>query len=179
MLEYNQSPRVAFGRLSMRLGEIERARTIFEEIGGNSVRARRRSNPGNRAVVPELARVVRGPLARALEHAARRRDRRADRTTQLADSSRAIKGLVEADLGLVEEARASAEVGSRVRRGPVRGDRVPSSRSACSAGSSSHSATSRRPRATCATSPDGCSRRDERSDAPHLGRRDRDAGHPR
>jgi DNA-binding CsgD family transcriptional regulator len=109
-LEYNQSPRAVLGRLLVHLGEIERARVILEE---SEAKAAERGDERTRGLI--LSRLSglewsAGRWPRALEHAAT--------GVELAEQTappntrgvmEAIKALVEADLGLVEEARGSAE----------------------------------------------------------------------
>jgi DNA-binding CsgD family transcriptional regulator len=110
VLEYLDSPRVALARLVARLGELDRARAILDEL---EAQATARGDERTRAQI--LFALVNcdwlgGQWGRALE--------RADVGLELAEQNRdphvhaqmgRIKALVEADLGLVDEARTSAE----------------------------------------------------------------------
>ena len=108
-LEYNQSPRAAFGRLLIRFGELDRARIILEE---SEATATGRGDEATRGIV--LGRLCTlewfaGRWRRALEHAAcavELAELTAPRQTR--GFLEGIQALVEADLGLVEEARTSA-----------------------------------------------------------------------
>ncbi len=109
-LEYNQSPRAVHGRVLARLGEIERARVI---LGESETKAAERGDERTRGLI--LGRLSglewsAGRLPLALEHAAT--------AVELAELTapphthgflEGIEALVEADLGLVDEARGSAE----------------------------------------------------------------------
>ena len=109
-LEYNQSPRAVHGRVLTRLGEIERARVI---LGESETKAAERGDERTRGLI--LGRLSglewsAGRLPLALEHAAT--------AVELAELTapphtrgflEGIEALVEADLGLVDEARGSAE----------------------------------------------------------------------
>ena len=109
VLEYRASPRVYLPRLLMRRGEIERPRELLEELERN---AAERGDERTRALILGcLAQtgVARRPLAgRTRAHGRCGGARRADRVTGHADGSGRVRALVEADLGLVEEARGSA-----------------------------------------------------------------------
>jgi DNA-binding CsgD family transcriptional regulator len=109
-LEYYQSPRYARARLLARLGEIDWPRGVFEEL---EARATARGDEGTRmmALWPlAMLEWLAGRWPRALEHAAAA----AELTAQTQYSHALmwvarVKALLEADLGLVGEARASAE----------------------------------------------------------------------
>ncbi len=109
-LEFVESPRVWLGRQLMRLGEIDRPRAIFEEL---EAKAAARGDEGTRTLLLWYLSLVEwyaGRWQRALELAAAG-DELGDQT-QFAHNYAwvgRVRGLVEADLGLVEEARASAE----------------------------------------------------------------------
>jgi ATP/maltotriose-dependent transcriptional regulator MalT len=109
-LDWNFSPRYSLGRRLMRLGETDQARTIFEEV---EAQALERGDEVSRvmalwplAMVEWLA----GRWRLALERAVAAYD-----LTEQTQHPHAItwvgraKALIEADLGLVAEARASAE----------------------------------------------------------------------
>jgi len=111
-LEFPQSPHLALARALTRMGMSDRARASLEDM---EVRAAARGDERTRAhVLWSLCRLewLAGVWQRAREHA--------DATLELAEQiedthTRALAGilkaLVEADLGLVEEARTSAAEG--------------------------------------------------------------------
>jgi ATP/maltotriose-dependent transcriptional regulator MalT len=109
-LDWNFSPRYVLGRRLMRLGETDRVRVILEQVG---TRALERGDEVSRmmalwplALVEWLAGRWQPALARAAE---------AFELTEQTRHSHALgwvgraKALIEADLGLVAEARVSAE----------------------------------------------------------------------
>ena len=111
-LEYFESPRYNLSRLLIRLGEIERPRTLLddlEKVGAD------RGDEGTRMMALWTLCMVEwlaGRLPRALNFAAAAYEL----TEQTQNAHGRIwagryKPLVEADLGLVEQARASAEEG--------------------------------------------------------------------
>ena len=111
-LEYYESPRVALTRFLMGVGELDQARAILEELEANA--AARGDDGTRRQVLWRLSQLewLAGRWERALSHAAvahelegQAQDRR---TAGMLGRARA---LIEADLGLVEEARLSAEAG--------------------------------------------------------------------
>lgn len=111
-LEATASPRYALARLLGRLDEIDRACDIFEEL---ETKAAARGDEATRVVVLwplTMLEWLAGRWQRALEHAAV-----AEELTEQTDHPQGrqfmghIKSLLEADLGLVDDARASAEVG--------------------------------------------------------------------
>jgi ATP/maltotriose-dependent transcriptional regulator MalT len=111
-LEYYNSPRFALARLLATLGEIDRARVIFEEL---EVQASARGDEGTRAVVLwplSMLEWLVGRWQRALEHAAV-----AQELTEQADHPHGrvwmgqVKALLAVELGQVDEARATAEEG--------------------------------------------------------------------
>ena len=108
-LEWNLSPRYALARRLMRLGEIDRTRTILEEM---ETRALERGDEGSGAMILwplAMLEWLAGRWQRALEHSAA-----AYELTVQTQHPHArfwvgrAKALIEADLGLVDEARASA-----------------------------------------------------------------------
>jgi DNA-binding CsgD family transcriptional regulator len=109
-LEYLESPRVALARLLVRLGELDRARAILEEF---EAKAEARGDESTRAEVVwrlSLLEWLAGRWQRALGHAevALELSEQAQDPHMRAHAGR-FKAPIEADLGLVEEARASAE----------------------------------------------------------------------
>jgi DNA-binding CsgD family transcriptional regulator len=111
-LEYLESPRVALVRLLMRTGELERARAITEELGA---KAEARGDEGTRTQVFWVLTHMEWLAGRwqlALDHA----ETALELSEQVQDyTTRSFvgrfKSLIEADLGRVEDARASAEEG--------------------------------------------------------------------
>ena len=108
-LEYDQSPRVTLGRHLVRVGEIDRARTVLEEAAATA--AARGDELTRGFVLGRLAMTEwhAGRLQRALDHshaAIELADQTAPRHTR--GWTRGIRALVEADLGLVDQSRASA-----------------------------------------------------------------------
>ncbi len=108
--EYNESPRYALARLLVRQGEVDRARDLFEEL---EVQALDFGDESTRLMVLwplSMLEWVAGRWSRALQHAAS-----AYELTEQTQHPQArtwvgrAKALIEADLGLVDEARASAE----------------------------------------------------------------------
>ncbi len=116
-LDFRESPRLLLARLLLRLGEIERPRTILQEW---EAKAATRGDEVTRVVVIwYLASLewLAGNWQRALDHAVA-----AHELAELTQFSSAlvwvgrVKALVETDLGLVEQARASADEGLAVSR---------------------------------------------------------------
>jgi DNA-binding CsgD family transcriptional regulator len=112
-LHYHQSPRVALARRLLRVGELDRARTLLEKL---ETEAAARGDEDTRVMILGFDLVPlewqAGRWPRALQHAASAYDL----AEQIADlHGRGLidrnKALVEADLGLVEQARASAQEG--------------------------------------------------------------------
>ena len=112
VLGYRESPSVPLGRLLMRLGELDRARVIFEDI--ESAAGARGDEATHVVVLWTLSMLewLAGRLQRALDHAAAAYEL-GEQTQDL--HTRAwvgrVKAVVEADLGLAAEARASAAEG--------------------------------------------------------------------
>jgi ATP/maltotriose-dependent transcriptional regulator MalT len=112
VLGYRESPSVPLGRLLMRLGELDRARGIFEDI--ESAAGARGDEATHVVVLWTLSMLewLAGRLQRALEHATAACEL-GEQTQDL--HTRAwvgrVKAVVEADLGLAAEARASAAEG--------------------------------------------------------------------
>ena len=111
-LEYLNSPRYAFARLLGRLDEVDRARAVFEDL---EAKAAARGDEATRVCVLWpliMLEWLAGRWQLALEHAAV-----AQELTEQTDHPQArqfmghIKALLEADLGLIDDARASAEEG--------------------------------------------------------------------
>jgi DNA-binding CsgD family transcriptional regulator len=109
-LEYHNSPRVSLARLLLREGDLDESRTIFEEI---AAKAGARGDEGTYGqVVWELSFVewLAGRWSPALEHATAAYELAAQTQGPV---YRAIAGrnkaLVEADLGLSESARTTAD----------------------------------------------------------------------
>ncbi|PWU25454.1 MAG: hypothetical protein C5B48_01235 [Candidatus Rokuibacteriota bacterium] len=108
-LEWSESPKVSLSRRLMGLGELDRARAILEEVGA---KAAARGDERIRAqAIGSLARLewFAGNLGLALDQAALSQDlhRQAAHGHEVGFAGR-LKAVAEADLGLVEEARASA-----------------------------------------------------------------------
>jgi ATP/maltotriose-dependent transcriptional regulator MalT len=111
-LEYFNSPRYTIARLLARRGEVDGPRAVFEEL---EAKAAARGDEGTRVMILwplTMLEWLAGRWQRALEHAAA-----AHELTEQTQYPHALvwvgrtKALLEADLGLVEEARASAEEG--------------------------------------------------------------------
>ncbi len=111
-LEYLASARVQLARLLMRLGEVERPRAIFEELEAMAVA---RGDEDTRVLLLWALGTLEwlaGRWQRALAHAAAAHE--LGEQTQIR-YTRAfvgrVKAVIEADLGLVEQARVSAQEG--------------------------------------------------------------------
>jgi ATP/maltotriose-dependent transcriptional regulator MalT len=111
-LEYYESPRVALTRALMGSGELDRARTVLEALEAN---AAARGDDGTwRQVLWRLSQLewLAGRWQQALSHAnvahELMEESRDGHTAGMLGRARA---LIEADLGLVDEARASAQAG--------------------------------------------------------------------
>jgi DNA-binding CsgD family transcriptional regulator len=111
-LEYSNSPRFALARLLERLDELDRARAVFEELEAKAVA---RGDEGTRVCVLWpliMLDWLAGRWQQALANAAV-----AHELTEQTDHPQArawmghVKALLEADLGQVDDARASAEEG--------------------------------------------------------------------
>ncbi len=109
-LEWNLSPRYALARRLIRLGETDRTRAILEEM---ETQALERGDESSRAMILwplSMLEWLAGRWQRALEHSAA-----AYELTEQTQHPHArfsvgrVKALIEADLGLVEEARNSAD----------------------------------------------------------------------
>ena len=109
-LQYFESPLYLRSRLLLRLGEIDRPRAILEEL---EAKAAARGDEGSRVMILwtlGLLEWFAGSWQRALEYATAAHD-----LTEQTQHSHGhvwvgrVKALVEADLGLVDQARASAE----------------------------------------------------------------------
>jgi DNA-binding CsgD family transcriptional regulator len=112
-LGYAQSPRLMLARLLMRLGEVDRARAMLEEL---TAKAAARGDEFSRAELMwylSLVEWLAGRWQLAVDHAAAARELDAQRRTGGWWLGR-IKALIEADLGLVDEARSSAREGLAV-----------------------------------------------------------------
>jgi DNA-binding CsgD family transcriptional regulator len=115
VLGYQESPRVPLARLLMRLGEIERSRALLEDLDAEAVA---RGDEGTRVVVLwslSMLEWLAGRWPLALDHATAAYEL-AEQTQHA--HTRAwvgrVRALVEADLGLVEQARASAAEGMSI-----------------------------------------------------------------
>jgi DNA-binding CsgD family transcriptional regulator len=110
VLDYRASPRVYLPRLLMRRGEIERPRALIEELERN---AAARGDEGTRAIALWYLSTLEwfaGRWQRALSHAHAGQELAAQ--IMLVNASGwigRVRALVETDLGLVDEARASVE----------------------------------------------------------------------
>ncbi|HUK95749.1 MAG TPA: AAA family ATPase [Gaiellaceae bacterium] len=109
LLETDESPRYSFARLLARLGELDKARALFEELEAATIE---RGDEGSRVMVLWPLGMLEwqaGRWQRALElaNAAYELTEHTQHPRGRAWVGRA-KALVEADLGLVDEARASA-----------------------------------------------------------------------
>ena len=131
---------------SGRLGRSSRLRAILEELGKKAAERGDEATRIQSSGALSLTRLVRGPLAAALDN--RRGVEVTEQTPGSGISARSSDGSrpsIETDLGHVEDARARSRGGSAGLGGAVgRGQRVPVP-AACWAGSSWRSATSRRP----------------------------------
>ena len=108
-LGYLEGARLPFARLLMRLGEIERPRVILEQLESEAAARGDEDTRGLVLWVLSLLEWLDGRWPRALEHAATAYELcQQTQTVHTAWVGRA-KALIEADLGLVEQARASAE----------------------------------------------------------------------
>jgi DNA-binding CsgD family transcriptional regulator len=107
-LHYGESPRYALARLRMRRGEISQARTMLEGI---EAQAAARGDEDSRVMVLwplSMLEWVAGRWQRSLDHAAAAYELGAQHTHGRVWVGR-MKALIEADLGLEDDARASAE----------------------------------------------------------------------
>jgi DNA-binding CsgD family transcriptional regulator len=111
-LEWNDTPRYMLARRLTRLGEIERARGIWEELESDALE---RGDEGSRLILLwqlSMLEWLAGRWGQALEQAIA-----AYELTEQTQHGHAwtwvgrAKALIEADLGLVEQARLSAEEG--------------------------------------------------------------------
>src|SRR5262249_13164904 len=111
-LEFNHSPRYVFARRLMRLGETDQARAVLEKLEAEALH---RGDEGSRVMILwslSLLEWITGRCRRALDQAVA-----AHELTEQTQHPHAwtwvgrVKALVEADLGLVDAARASAEGG--------------------------------------------------------------------
>ena len=111
-LEYVESPRAFLARLLMRRGDLDRARAILDELEAQA--AARGDEETRILILWQLGSVewLAGRWARALEHASSAHElgEQTQFFHRLGWAGR-IKAVLEADLGLVEEARTSAEEG--------------------------------------------------------------------
>lgn len=111
-LEYVESPRVFLARLFLRQGDLDRARALLHEL---EAKATARGDEETRMLILwQLASLewLAGGLTRALEHASSAHE--FGEQTQFFHGpgwAGRINALLEVDLGLVEEARISAERG--------------------------------------------------------------------
>jgi DNA-binding CsgD family transcriptional regulator len=112
-LEYVDSPRVYLARLLFRRGELDRAREMFAELEATA--AARGDEETRILILWQLAGIdwLAGRWSDALEHAFAARDlgEQAQYFLRLGWGGR-VEAYLEADLGLVDEARATADAGS-------------------------------------------------------------------
>jgi DNA-binding CsgD family transcriptional regulator len=112
-LEYVESPRVYLARLLMRRGELDRAREMCAELETNA--AARGDEETRILILWQLAGLewLAGRWSSALEHAFAARDlgEQTQFFHRLGWGGR-LEAYLEADLGLVDEARATAEAGN-------------------------------------------------------------------
>jgi ATP/maltotriose-dependent transcriptional regulator MalT len=110
-LEYYESPRVALTRFLMGVGELDRARAILEKLEGNA--AARGDDGTRRQVLWRLSQLewLAGRWEQALEHAAVAYELDQQAQEGQAHQVGRVRALIETDVGLVEQARASAEEG--------------------------------------------------------------------
>jgi len=109
-LGYRDSPRLYLGRLIMRMGEIDQARAIVEEL---EARAAARGDEMTRMITLWYLSMIEwlaGRWQRALGLAAGAQEL-AEQIVHSTGWTGRVKALVEVDLGLVEQARVSAEEG--------------------------------------------------------------------
>ncbi len=111
-LDYQASPSYSLARLMIRLGEIERSRAMFEELDRKAVA---RGNEGTRFLnLWSLSEIewIAGRWRQAYGHAAAAQELGEQTVPNMTPPwVGRVKGLIEADLGLVEQARAHAEEG--------------------------------------------------------------------
>ncbi len=110
-LDYQTSPSVSLARLMTRLGEIHRSRVMSEEL---ERKALARGDQGTRFLILwSLSEIewLAGNWQQALDHATAAQELGEQRFPPTGAWVGRIRALVEADLGLVEEARAHAEEG--------------------------------------------------------------------
>ena len=110
-LDYQTSPSVSLARLLTRLGEIQRSRVMSEEL---ERKALARGDQGTRFLTLwSLSEIewLAGNWQQALDHADAAQELGEQRFPPTGAWVGRIRALVEADLGLVEEARAHAEEG--------------------------------------------------------------------
>jgi DNA-binding CsgD family transcriptional regulator len=110
VLEYYNSPRYTLARVQMRLGEVERPRAVLEDL---EAKAAARGDESSRVMVLwtlGMLEWLAGRWGQALEYAtaAYELTEQTQHPHALAWVGR-VKGILEADLGLVDEARASTE----------------------------------------------------------------------
>ena len=157
VLEYLESPRFALVRLLMRFGELDRCRAMLEDLEAKAGARGDERTRGQLLWYMALVEWMDGLWQQALEYASLAYELTTQDPHPHAMVGR-VKAVIEADLGLVDEARASAEEGLDLSRSisavafafasPLR-----------SVASSWSSGTWRRQAATGASSPHGCWRR--------------------
>ena len=169
VLEYRESPRFEYSRLLISTGELERPRATLQDLAGS---AESRGDEGTKIMCLWMLGLVEwlaGRWALALEHV--RAAHELTDQTQYAHSRAwvgRVKALVEADLGLVEQAPRRLARASPSPNGWESTTR--SSLSARSGGWNSRWATSTEPAATFVSYPHGCSRRGCTTRWPSCGR---------
>ena len=109
-LEFAESPRISLARLLMRRGEVDRASALLEELEAS---AAERGDEITRMFILWYLTMLEwlvGRWQQALDHAAAAREL-SEQVQHLTGFTGRAKALIETDLGLVEQARASAEEG--------------------------------------------------------------------
>ena len=110
-LDWQTSPSASLARLMTRLGEIQRSRVMSEELERKAVA---RGDEGTRTLILwSLSEIewLAGNWRQALDHAVAAQELGEQRFPPTGVWVGRVRALVEADLGLVEEARAHAEEG--------------------------------------------------------------------
>ena len=109
-LDYSNSPRVYMPRLLMRLGEIDRARALLEDVDARAVARGHEYTHMNTLWYLAMVEWLAGRWQRALAHATAAHEV-TERIEERIGFAGRFKALVETDLGLVDQARASIEEG--------------------------------------------------------------------
>ena len=110
VLEFNDSPRVFLIRLLIRLGEIDRSRSLLEGLEAQAAARGDERSREHAFWYLSLLEWFAGRWQAALDHAATASELGEQGPVSLLWSGR-VRAMIEADLGLVDEARATAEAG--------------------------------------------------------------------